>query len=168
MLYSPGYKDRRNRVRAVIGEVERLASLDGNGPFLLDCAAVRVCQPGSVSLLHPLVGRLKGHYRVVQPGWKLVKCSRTSGPGEGVVVHTNWSGFVRYPDRQRLFRRVIVIHNPRGAIALDGDSGAVWVSEDGVAAAMAFSGSEDGHYSFAAPMETVLAALGMRVAIPAE
>ena len=163
-LYSPGAKDRRGGVRAIIGEVEQWSSLDGTGPLRMDAAVVAVYNSGAVDPLHPLVGHLKGHFPRVQKGWRLVKLSRTSGASSGVVVQVGWRGFVRYSDRERYFANQIVIHNPNRKIALEGDSGALWMSEDGVAAAMAFSGSKDGRFAFATPINGILDAFGMQVA----
>jgi hypothetical protein len=153
-------------MRVIVGSVDRFSSLEGQGPFYLDAALIKPRTQGVVNALHPLKGRLNGHYGVVKRGWRLHKLSRTTGESYGVVVRTAWSGFVRFSDRGRYFHNVVVIHNPAEPIALAGDSGAVWISDSGVAAAMSFSGSEDGHFAFCMPVAALLDAFGMLVAFP--
>ncbi len=150
----------------MVGEVDRHVLLVETGPNRMDAALVRPLSPGAINPLHPSAGALKGHLRGVQPGWTLVKVSRTTGYTTGVVVQVGWRGFVRYPDRQRFFDGQIVIHNPHQAIALEGDSGAVWLSADGLAIAMAFCGSDDGHFAFATPIDDILEAFEVVVGVP--
>ena len=163
-LYAPGSKDRATGIRAVVGDVVAAARLRSGGVNRLDAALIEPHSAGAVHPQHPLLGNLRGHRTSVRQGWKLVKCSRTTGTTDATVVTTRWRGFVRYRDGERYFADQVVLHNRLRPIALEGDSGAVWCSEDGYAVAMAFGGSNDGHYAFATPIARVLDSFGVVVA----
>jgi len=107
-----------------------------------------------------------GHCLRVRPGWRLWKVGRATGWVEGSVVATDWTGWVEYAFGRRRLGDQVLVHNPDRPVALEGDSGSVWVTEEGYAAALSFSATaRDGHFSIATPLRRVLDAFGLAVAV---
>lgn len=88
-----------------------------------------------------------------------------SGKSRGKVVSTNFSGWVTYPDGERLLRGQLCIEPEGGAVfARSGDSGgAVVVGDQFVAMLVAAGDPSTGGVGLATPMSRVLEELGVRL-----
>ncbi|MVP01064.1 hypothetical protein [Paenibacillus lutrae] len=155
-----------------IGVSVRFVPFRIGGVNFMDAA---IAQPITNSLLNPRYlinsGRLitlRGHLLSYRVGASFVKSGRTTGFVSGVVESIGTDQLVG-PYREvgnatLLFRNqtVVVGSSP---VSQGGDSGSVWITRDGFAAALNFAGS--GNRSISTPIASVLSTFGLRVAAPA-
>lgn len=81
---------------------------------------------------HPVVGPLLGHLSRIQPGIHVI-LQGSSGMSCGQVVQSSWSGRVRYPWGSRRLSGQVLIEINEGPLPHPGDSGSLWVTENGLA-----------------------------------
>jgi hypothetical protein len=131
----------------------------------IDAAVIAPAADIAVDFDYPGSGCISGHRTDPSVGQVVRKVSRTTGATEGTIIATNWSGFIDYPTGRRRMTGQLLIHNPRSAVALPGDSGAVWVTKEGAALALHFSATDrTGQYSIATPIGVVLDCFNLLVA----
>jgi hypothetical protein len=117
----------------------------------------------AVDAEHPL-GRVTGVCTELRPGQRLVKVSRTTGLSHGRIVDVDWSGWVRLGRRRYPFERQILVASEDGSpVSLNGDSGAVWLTLDGQAAAMNFAACRNGMVSVCTPVARLLQKLAVQL-----
>lgn len=137
-----------------------------------------IALPTRNSLLNPRYLRsasgvlvtVPGHLLSFPVGLKVFKSGRTTGFVRGTVESNNVDVRVSYGGSlgTLLFRNQTVIVGDTGPVSLPGDSGSVWLrSSDRYAAALNFAGPEDGLRSISNPIGVVMAAYGVRTAVPA-
>jgi hypothetical protein len=132
-------------------------------------AAVILLQTGiDLELEYPDAGYLRGHCALLRRGWTVRKAGRSTGSVVGRIVATEWAGVIDYRWGRHRFAGQVLIHGDDRCLALPGDSGSVWVTDSGYAAALSFSATDrSGHYSIATPIDRVLKTFGLAVAVPA-
>lgn len=162
LLFQPAGGDRV-RGDSPVARAFRYTRLDPATPNHHEAGLAIPLRPDLVDPDTPL-GPLRGTVSSLRPGMRLWKLSRTSGLGHGVVEAVDWAGFVRISGRRYPFARQAVIRGMGRPISLVGDSGSVWITEDGEAAAMNFAGFDDGRISIATPISIVLEGLNVQLA----
>jgi hypothetical protein len=132
-----------------------------NAPNRTEAALARMVPDVAVDPVHPL-GRLTGVCETITVGMRLRKVGRTTGRVEGRVAVVDWHGPVRIGRLIAPFAGQLLIEGTgRQPVSLDGDSGSVWVTEHGEAAAINFAGLRRGRVSISTPIVRVLHKLGV-------
>ncbi|MBV7338986.1 S1 family peptidase [Chloroflexi bacterium TSY] len=153
--------------RDTIGRVYQVSRLQSTKANSLDAALIVPKPHLEFDLTYPGLGPLRGHCRQLNEGWHLYKVGRSTGSLTGQILSTCWSGYVDYPTGRCRFTRQVLIHEPGTAVSLPGDSGAVWVTPSGYAAALNFASTDQsGQFSIATPINRVLDAFNVQVVVP--
>lgn len=118
-------------------------------------AALIAIEPGvPLDPDHPLVGPLQTHFQQVPLGLAVL-LQAPSGLIEGHVCEVSWNGRVRYPWGSRRLANQILIRSDSAAHPRCGDSGALWVTREGVAVAVQVAAT--GRCAVATPLSPLLA-----------
>lgn len=118
--------------------------------------------PDLVDPVHPL-GPIRGIAGELHPGQRLHKVGRTTGRVEGEVTAVGWHGWIRFRHRRFPFARQVVVSGSNGPVSLDGDSGSVWITEHGEAAALSFAGCRMGLDSISTPISLIFRLFDLRL-----
>lgn len=157
-VYQPGGR-QRNAADGALAYTSVYVRLSGNRPNRTEAALARPVDATQIDPQHPL-GTLTGTTRRLLPGMKLVKIGRTTGIVSGRVVKTSWHGLVRVGRTVNPFTGQVLIEDRR-PVSLDGDSGSLWITENGEIAALNFASLDRGRVSIATPIHVVLKRLGV-------
>ena len=167
IVTQPAGPDGGRSGQDAVGAVYRVVYPQPGRANLLDAALIEPKSYLEFDLTYPGLGPLRGHCVSLREGWRLYKVGRSTGPLTGQILSTNWSGYVDYPIGRLYFTRQILVHGSGITISLPGDSGAVWVTPSAYAAALNFSSTDrSGRFSIATPINQVLDAFEVQVAVP--
>jgi hypothetical protein len=108
---------------------------------------------------------LRGHLLSYRVGDRFFKSGRTTGYTSGLVTSIHADLMVKTDFGPLLFRNQTVIQGSY-PISQPGDSGSVWITSNGYAAALLFAGA--GNLSVCTPIAWVLSTFGALVAVPAQ
>lgn len=166
-VIQPAGPDGGRPGRDTIGSVSQVSRLRAHGTNVLDAALIEP-QPGlEFDLSYPGMGHLWGHCARLREGWTVFRVGRTTGPIRAAVRATQWSGYVDYPMGRCHFSQQVLIQGLGDVTSRPGDSGGVWVTPSGYAAALGFSATDaSGRFCIATPIHRVLETFGVRVATP--
>jgi hypothetical protein len=152
-LYQPSGKDRDFNEEP-IAQALRYTKLH---PYKENYTEAGLAEPFSekdIDPEHPL-GPIRGVCSELKIGQKLRKVGRTTGEVEGEVIKTDWKGWIRFRRRKFPFARQILINNENMPISLQGDSGSVWITDQGEVAAMNIAGCHSGNISISTPISRI-------------
>ena len=162
-VYQPGGRDR-SRGDAPVASTLCCIRPSRNAPNWTEAALARPHDACVVSALHPL-GPIRRICSRLQVGQLLVKVGRTTGLVHGRVIAIDWSGFVRFRYGRGFFARQVLVRGEE-PVSLHGDSGSVWLTEDGEAAALNFASFGRGVVSVSTPMVRIFDRLGIEIFQP--
>jgi hypothetical protein len=159
-VYQPGGRDRQPGDEPVATTLcyIRLSRQSPNGT---EAALARPHIPELVSALHPL-GPVRGVCSRLTVGQPLVKVGRSTGLVRGRIVALDWRGSVRFKHGRAPFAGQLLIEGD-GPVSVDGDSGSVWLTEAGDAAALSFASIRRGTVSVSTPIRRVFDRLGVEL-----
>jgi len=160
-LYQPSGKDR-NIDRRPIAQAFRYTKLHQYKDNFTEAGLAEPFSKKDIDPVHPL-GHIKGVCSKLKIGQRLRKVGRTSGEVEGEIIATNWQGWIRFGRRRYPFARQILISNEDECISLKGDSGSVWITDKGEAAAMNVAGCRSGKASISTPISRIFSLLDVRL-----
>lgn len=151
-----------------VGELDRSIALRRWQANLLDVALVRMDEGVELDARYPEVGPIVGISTHFGEALRVLKVGRSTGGVTGRVQAIDADIVVDYGPRGRrrsmLFRRQVLFvadgDEPR-CVQDEGDSGAVWVTREGLASALSFAASADGTLSVATPFLWVAQVLGL-------
>jgi hypothetical protein len=161
-VYQPGGRDRRPG-DAPVATTVCYVKLSTRTPNVTEAALAEPRDPNEISSEHPL-----GPVRVVcerlRIGQRLIKVGRSTGLVRGRVIAIEWQGSVRFKHGRAPFAGQVLIEGDdgeAGVVSRDGDSGSVWLTEDGEAAALNFAAIRRGTVSVSTPIARVFERLGV-------
>jgi hypothetical protein len=150
-ILQPSREDRGTPADAV-GDVVRYVPLKSGQTATVDGALFEVDSRNCTAAI-PGLGMPKGSYNQLNLGWHLTKVGRTTGRTEGHITLCEYSCDVPYDGVKIHFEHQVFIHNfPWGTAIAGGDSGAVWMTDDGYVGALNFAGNGTGGHSVATPI----------------
>ena len=161
-IYQPAGRDRLTRTDAPIAVAMRYTRLSYQHANTTEAGLARPFPDTPVDPTHPL-GSIQGIATQLEVGSRVHKVSRSTGYTQGVVKSIDFSGSIRLGGRRYLFIHQVLISGNGNPISLEGDSGAMWITEDGYAAALNFAGSHTGQLAIASPMHLVAKRLRIRI-----
>ncbi len=153
-VYQPGGRERV-RGEAPLARTLCYVRLSPRRPNLTEGALAEPLDPGEVSATHPVLGPVRGVCGRLRIGQTLIKAGRSTGVVRGRVVSLDWRGTVRFRGYSAPFARQVLVEGD-GPVSLEGDSGSVWFTEDGDAAALNFASLDGGSLSVSTPIRAVL------------
>jgi hypothetical protein len=169
-IYQPGREDGGGPSDR-IGQAKWLVPLKtGGAENYMDAALATIDDYGRFDPTHPF-GRLKGHYPQLWGGWGIRKVGRTTGQTGGRIVVADYETTIDYSalgGGSTRFKHQILVWNPLsplGGIALGGDSGSLYVTDDQNAAALLFASATqaNGITAVATPIHFVLKAFSAQL-----
>jgi hypothetical protein len=143
------------------GRLVARTPLTRRGVHVGDAALVALQASAEIRPAHPLVGPLAGHLTGPAAGLEVLMMAPT-GVRTGVVVDPAWTGPVRYRWGRRILGRQVLVHVTADTMPSGGDSGALWVTPDGLAVGIQVANL--GALAIVTPLGPVLAGWGGRLA----
>jgi hypothetical protein len=149
-----------------VGTLAAFQRLTDSEPNLVDAAVATLDEGVTAEPQAYPGGPLTGPVATVaeiDPDEEVEKVGRTTGHTRGRISAVEVDGVsVQYGEAVHVFDDQIEIEGLAGAFSAGGDSGSViWRSSDRAPLGLLFAGSDDGGVTFANPLASVVAALGV-------
>ncbi len=177
-VVQPGSLDRAAALQTLVGVLDRYVPISFQRSNLVDCAVAQLFPDIEFWLgwTEALPGVVRGVREVTVDdlGRPVRKAGRTTGVTEGTITSVNVDrlrvnmGTPANPKIAQFSDQIEVIGTDGQTFSSSGDSGSLIVDTTGRAVALLFAGGQDSNgvdITFANPIETVLAKLGVSLAL---